>query len=402
MVVMTSDSDTGGDGSERLPSLDDADEFTTLPAEGDASDLPNDAASGTDAETSRGPQHRLRFVLGAVLVGAVVAGGVLFATDAFAEGGGVGSTEIGESSTIDDDLSRSEPGDCLQWTVNPPSQASIVDCADPHRFEVAGTLDTSAFPSSEFAADAPWPGEERFASIRDENCPAVVDRYLGGGLDPAGRFSVGLMRPGRAQWERGARVLRCGIEQAGAKGVQEEFTGRVADVDQSFAWPVGTCIGINKETREPTGKVVNCAEPHAFQTTGVIDLSQRFGGRNSGKPWPNTETQNDYLKRICPSQTNKFFGGADKFADTTLNVQWSVAAEVGWLTGSRRVACYVALPDRGGFATLVGDARQGELLINGRVPVPPKKGPPGRSLGTPVPLPPGYNVDDREIPAPGG
>lgn len=393
MDAMTSDSDNGGDGDERSPWLDDADEFDTYPVDDDDPDA--EPATG-------GPRHPLRSVLVAVLIGAVVAGAVLFATGGFSGAGGVGSTEIGESGTVADDLSRSEPGDCLQWTVDPPSEATLVDCAEPHRFEVAGTLDTAAFPSSEFAADAQWPGKERFSSIRDENCPAVVDRYLAGGLDPAGRFGVGLMYPLRSQWERGARVLRCGIEQPGAKGVQEEFSGRVADVDQSIEWAPGTCVGIDQATREPTRAVVNCSEAHAFQTTGVVDLSQRFGARNSGKPWPNVQSQNDYLRKICPTQTNRFFGGADRFAATTLNVQWSTTAEVSWLTGSRRVVCYVGLPYRGGFANLVGDARQDELLINGRVPVPPAKGPPGRSVGTPVPLPPGYNADDREIPAPAG
>ncbi|WP_298444687.1 septum formation family protein [Gordonia sp. (in: high G+C Gram-positive bacteria)] len=358
--------------------------------------------AGDAAPARRISATRLVVALVAVLVGAVAAGGVLFARGGFSDSAKLGDTVIGEgSSYTETDFTRSQAGDCLTWGDGAAGTPSKVDCADQHRFEVAGTVDTAQFPGSEFGPTAPWPGPERFAAIRDEQCGVIVDRYLGGGLDPQGRLAVGLMYPPKAQWERGARVLRCGIEQPGPNGAQELFAGRAADTDQSFAWPDGTCIGFDDATRKPTGEPVDCAEPHAFQTTGVVDLSQRFGSRDSGKPWPGVAAQNDYLKTICPNQTNRFFGGAKKFDNTTLNVQWSVISEVSWMTGSRRVVCYVAVPDRGGFAKLVGDARQ-QVLVNGKLPVPPAQGPPGRALPTPVPLPPGYSPNGQEVPAPSG
>ena len=63
-------------------------------------------------------------------------------------------------------------------------------------------------------------------------------------------------------------------------------------------------------------------------------------------------------------------GGKAKLEATTLNTQWSVILEPSWLAGSRTAVCYLGLPDQGGFATLVGDARE-TLLINGKLPVPP-------------------------------
>lgn len=367
---------------------DDADEHPAQPQEGAR---PGDARRGS-----------IRLVLGAILVGAVAAGGVLFAQGSYRDRGDMSTSVIGDNSAVQSDFTRSEAGDCLTWDPQAPGDPTKVGCEAPHRFEVAGVLDTSQIPTTEFDTTAPWPGPERFAQIRDENCPVLVDRYLGGGLDPQGRFAPGLMFPSRTEWERGVRSLRCGIEQPGPGGVQEEFVGRVADVDQSFAWADGTCVGIDKASRNPTGSAVNCAEPHAFQVTGTVDLSQRFGGRDSGKPWPSAADQNEYLRGICPTRTNAFFGGPEKFKQTTLNVQWSVISEVSWLTGSRRIACYAALPDRGGFATLVGDARGDTLLINGKVPVVPDTGPPGRSVGEPVPLPPGYTPNDAQLPAPTG
>ncbi len=355
-----------------------------------------------DDQVRRASAVRVITALVAVLLGGLVAGGVIAARGGFAEAGGLGETVIGEgASYTETDFTRSQAGDCLTWGAGAAGTPVKVPCTDKHRFEVAGTLDTAQLPGSEFGPAAPWPGVERFTEIRDEHCRVIVDRYLGGGLDPQGRLAVGLMFPSKAQWDRGARVLRCGIEQPGREGVQEEWTGRAADTDQSFAWPVGTCIGFDEKTRKPTTTPVSCAEPHAFQTTGLVDLSQRFGARDSGKPWPDVAAQNDYLRTICPNQTNRFFGGEQKFKNTTLNVQWSVISEVSWLGGSRRVVCYVALPDRGGFAKLVGDAKQ-QVLINGKVPTPPEEGPPGRALPTPVPMPEGYVANPEEEPAPAG
>lgn len=354
------------------------------------------------APARRTSAARLAAVLVAVLIGALVAGTVIYTRGGFSEAGGLGETVIGEGgSYAETDFTRSAPGDCLTWNDDAAETPTKVPCTEPHRFEVAGTVNTAQFPGSEFGLDAPAPTPERYAELRDEHCGVIVERYLGGGLDPQGRFAVGLMFPSKAQWDRGARVLRCGIEQPGPGGVHQEFAGRVADSDQSFAWPDGTCIGIDDATRKPTAEPVNCAEPHAFQTTGVVDLSQRFGARDSGRPWPSVADQNQYLQTICPNRTNRFFGGVQKFRATTLNVQWSVISEVSWNTGSRRVVCYVALPDRGGFAKLVGDARE-QVLINGKIPTPPAQGPPGRALPTPVPLPPGYSPNDQEVPAPAG
>ncbi|MBM7368179.1 septum formation family protein [Gordonia hydrophobica] len=378
---------------------DDEEQTSASPRSGGA----DDSAESEDAQSpSRARKHPLRLVLAAILVGGVAAGAFLFATGGFDDLGDVGSSVIGESSVKQNDFTRSEAGDCLTWSDDAPGDPVRVECTKPHRFEVAGVLDTSTFPTAEFAATAPYPTPERFAEIRDENCSVIVSRYLGGGLDPQGRFAPGLMFPKESEWQQGVRSLRCGIEQPAPGDVQAEFTGPVRDVDQSFTWADGSCIGIDKQSRQPTGGVVNCAEPHAFQVTGSVDLSQRFGGRASGKPWPSTKDQNEYLRGICPTQANQAFGGADKFKQTTLNIQSSTISEVSWLTGSRRVFCFVALPDRGGFATLVGDARQGTLLINGKVPNPQDEGPPGRSVGEPVPLPPGYSSSDREIPAPAG
>lgn len=357
------------------------------------------------APKRRGGRHRLTIVLVAVLVGGLIAAGATWALGGFRNSGAVGETGLAVADHPEgDDFTSSGAGDCLTWDEDGTGEPVVVDCAEPHRFEIASVIDTSAFPAAEFDRNAPLPSAERFAQLRDENCPFAVADYLAGqssGLDPQGRFTPGMMFPSPTQWDRGWRGLRCGIQQPGPEGTQEEFTGRVAEVDQAFAWEPGTCIGIDTQTKQPTRFAVECSEPHAFQTTAIVDLSRRFGDRASGKPWPPANEQEAFWRTVCPSQTNRFFGGEEKFAATTLNVQASTIDEAGWLVGSRLVVCFVALPDGGGFATLVGDAREA-LLINGKLPVAPDAGPPGRALPTPVPLPPGYSGSDAEVPAPAG
>ncbi|MGV9482146.1 septum formation family protein [Gordonia aichiensis] len=371
-----------------------------------------DTAQTSAAESSRRrggvtgalAANPMRVVLAAVVVGAIVAGGIAFALGTFTDNGNVGTTDIGENERLAQNaFTRSVAGDCLDWPDGQPGQPSKVACDQPHRFEVAGPLNTAVLPGAEFGDSAAWPGTERFAAIRDEQCPVIVDDYLQGKLDPQGRYSVGMMFPSQAQWDKGARELRCGLQQTGKGGQPDRVTGRLVDNDQSFSWPPGTCIGIDQQTRRPTvpATVVGCSEPHAFQTTGIVDLSAKFGNRTSGKPWPEIADQNKFLAGICPAQAQRFLGGKEKLDATTLNTQWSVISEPSWLAGSRKVVCYIGLPDRGGFATLVGDARQ-TLLINGKLPVPPPQAPPGRVLPTPVPLPPGIQPNPEEVPAPVG
>lgn len=344
----------------------------------------------------------VRLMLSAVVIGAIVAGAIALAVGVFNDSGSVGGTDIGENERLAENaFTQSVTGDCLTWPAGDPGKPAKVACAEKHRFEVAGPLDTALLPGSEFGDSAPWPGADRFATIRDEQCPVLVNDYLNGKLDPQGRFSVGMMYPSQTQWDKGARELRCGLQSTGPDGDAVEFVGKVAEQDQSFSWPAGTCIGIDIPTKKPTGFPVNCTEAHAFQTTGTVNLAPKFGDARSGRPWPAVTAQNDYLTAICPVQATRFMGGRNKLDATTLNVQWSVLAEPSWLAGSRTVVCYLGLPDGGGFATLVGDARS-TLLINGKLPVAPPAAPPGRALPTPVPLPPGIAPNPEEVPAPAG
>ncbi|MFT4199931.1 septum formation family protein [Gordonia sp. (in: high G+C Gram-positive bacteria)] len=363
------------------------------------------AADTTDGRAARlrtaMVTHPLRVVLSAGVIGAVAIMVTAFVLGVGNSAGKAGSTKIGVGQRVAQDaFTQSVAGDCLQWPAGKPGTPSKVSCDEPHRFEVAAAVDGKVLPGGEFSATAKWPGPERFGALRAEHCPVLVSSYLHGRYDPQGRFVPNLMYPSQAQWDHGQRDLRCGLIEQGTGGQEVEITGKVADLDQSPEWPPGTCVGIDQRTRQPTFPV-SCAEPHAFQTTGIIDMSARFGNRTSGKPWPGLDAQNKFLTPICPVQAHRFMGGKNKFDKTTLNIQWSTVSEIGWLAGSRKAVCYMALPYKGGFATLVGDARS-SLLINGKIPTPPPAAPPGRALPTPVPMPPGIAPNPAEEPAPAG
>ncbi|MBT0567619.1 septum formation family protein [Williamsia sp. CHRR-6] len=360
------------------------------------------AAVGRPDRWHRVRAHPLRTVLGAVVIGALICGGIVVASGGFSDSGQVSKTAIGadDRGPAKNDFNQSVPGDCLTWPPDDPGKPSKIGCGGQHYFEVAHDLDPRLLPPVEFDAKAAWPTRERFIAIKDQFCPAPVTAYLGGRYDPKGRFSIGLLYPSRIQWDAGERAMRCGLQLSDARGRLQPFLGRVADLDQALQWPVGTCVGIDLTTRQPTDTVA-CAEQHAFQVTGLVRLGVKFGAPASGRPWPPERDQNAFLATTCPTITNSYFGGQPNFAKTTLNVQWSTISQAGWAAGSRTVVCFVALPDGPGFATLTGDAK-GDLLINGRKPVPPPAEPPGRLLPTPVPLAPGLQPNPTEVPAPEG
>jgi len=268
-------------------------------------------------------------------------------------------------------------GDCLTWSAIDASDLEKVDCEQTHLFEVVEDIDLSVFPGAEWGPGSRFPSVLRFTELRDEHCaPAAMD-YLQGRFDPHGKFSVGLINPGEAGWEAGERTLRCGLQFSSTTGNLLPIEGRVADQDQSRAWEVGTCIGINNGV---PADPVDCAQPHAFEVAAVVDMSAQFPGGV-----PSTEDQDKYLETTCTETTNAYLGDPEALRNKTLTLFWDNLDFDSWLAGSRKVNCSVGKQvDGGGFASITGSAK-GDILIDGQPPVPPPPVPEGRSLPTPLP-----------------
>lgn len=279
-----------------------------------------------------------------------------------------------------------KPGDCLNWPDNSPDKATVVDCAQDHRFEVADAVDMRTYPGSEYGPDAPPPSPARIQQISVEQCEPAVERYLGSRYDPNSRFSISLLWAGDNAWTKSdERRMLCGLQLPGPANQQVVFQGRVADLDQSKIWPPGTCLGIDPATNQPTDAPVDCSAPHAMEVTGAVNLAENFPDGLPPEP-----DQDAFIKETCTALTDAYLAPV-QLRDTTLTLIYSTVSLPSWSAGSRQVSCSIgATLGNGGWATLLNSAK-GPLLINGQPPIPPPAIPEERlNLELPAPnLPPG-------------
>lgn len=285
--------------------------------------------------------------------------------------------------TTNPTFANAKDGDCLTWPDNAMDAATIVDCKDDHRFEVAQAVDMRAFPGAEFGPDADPPAPARIQQITLEQCEPGVERYLGPKYDPNSRFSISLLWAGDKAWKNGGeRRLLCGLQLQGPGNQQLIFKGRVADLDQSKVWPTGTCLGIDPATNQPNDAPVDCAAPHAMEVTGTVNLGERFP-----EGLPVDADQDAFIKEVCTSLTDAYLAPV-KLRDTTLTLIYNTVSLPSWAAGSRQISCNIgATLGNGGWATLINTAK-GPLLVNGQPPVPPPPIPEER-LNLPVPPLPG-------------
>ncbi len=261
---------------------------------------------------------------------------------------------------------QAKAGDCLNWPERTLDSATIVDCAGDHRFEVAESVDMSAFPGSEYGPDAAPPSPARVQQITQEQCQSAVQRYLGPRFDPDSRFAVSMLWSGDHAWtDLGERRMLCGVQLPGPDNQQAAFKGKVADIDQSKAWLAGTCLGIDPTTNQQTDIPVDCAAPHAMEVTGLVNLAEKFPDG-----LPAEADQDAFIKDSCTRMTDAYLDPVE-LRTTTLTLTYTTVSLPSWSAGSRQVSCRVgATLGNGGWATLLNDAK-GPLLINGQPPLPP-------------------------------
>jgi Septum formation len=326
---------------------------------------------------SRAPSPRLvrRMVLG-VLIGSLTMLGVA-TLDSFAgatvpvlgtlaalpsASGGSGAREVPPPPAT--------PGTCLMWSRGDAADTEVVDCAQPHLFEQAGTVT--------LANDMALPDDRQWRQLVNERCEPVVVEYLGGKFDPDGRYRVGALKPSPSKWADGDRELRCGVQSASRSGALLPLAGRAADSDQAAVQAAGTCLAIDGRT---IGDPVDCAGPHAVETVGIVDLSEKFPDA-----FPAVGDQDAFLQPRCADIAKEYAGNADAISDKGLTVYWDNITEGSWNAGSRKVNCNLAalLPDRSGFAPVTGPVK-GDVVV-GDEPAPPATSAPGSPApGTPPP-----------------
>lgn len=270
----------------------------------------------------------------------------------------VGSRSAQPTATTPPPL-QSAAGTCLAWTEVDASDAERVDCGEPHLFEVTGEVDLSR----RFGSAARFPTEAQWRSLVADRCTEVTMDYLDGRYDPFGRFSVGAIKPSEASWRRGDRELRCGLQTVGRSGALYPSVGAAAIQDQSDVHEPGTCLG---NDGLGIGDPVDCAQPHAVEIVGVVDLGEEFG-----KAYPEEAEQDRVLEQACTRLAADYAGGPDVVGEQGLTVFWETLHPKSWKAGSRKVDCRLGafLPDRSGFAPVTGSVK-GEVEI-GDEPAPP-------------------------------
>jgi hypothetical protein len=262
------------------------------------------------------------------------------------------------------------PGTCLMWTRPDAADTEVVECAQPHLFEQAGSIT--------LASDMALPDDRQWRQLVNERCQQVVVEYLAGKFDPDGRYRVGALKPSPSKWADGDRELRCGVQSASRSGALLPLSGRAADSEQAAVQEPGTCLAIDGRT---IGDPVDCAGPHAVETVGTVELSEKFPDA-----FPAVGDQDAYLQPQCAKIANEYAGSADAISDKGLTVYWDNITEESWKAGSRKVNCNLAalLPDRSGFAPVTGPVK-GDVVV-GDEPAPPATGTPGSPApGTPPP-----------------
>ncbi|MGH3636549.1 MAG: septum formation family protein, partial [Mycobacterium sp.] len=235
-----------------------------------------------------------------------------------------------------DAFNHAARGDCLMWPERLPEAATIVDCNDEHRFEVAESVDMRTFPGSEYGPDAAPPSAARIEQISQEQCDSAVRRYLGTHFDPNSKFTISMLWSGDRAWRQaGERRMLCGLQLPGTGSHQQAFKGKVADLDQSRVWPDGTCLGIDPSTNQPNDIPVDCAAPHAMQVTGTVNLAAKFP--DALPPEPDQDT---FVKDSCTRLTDAYLAPV-QLRSTTLTLIYSTLSLPSWSAGSREVACSI-------------------------------------------------------------
>lgn len=316
------------------------------------------------SESRSGPRRRPRARL-ALLIAAVAGAVVILAIGTIPNGpvGGQG-TGIGASGRVGAApaplaVAMASPGTCLDWQAPDAADIHQVTCVLPHLFELTGRANLGP----DFTGTAPFPDTEQWQQLKQQRCAEVTTQYLGGRLDPEGRFAVGAFTPSERGWRSGDRTLHCGLQQPGRSGRLYRFAGRVVDQDQSDTYPVGRCLGIHEQAvGDP---VPDCARRHSVEITGLVDLGERF------RDYPLAADQEDFLSTRCGELTAQYAGSPTSVARKGLIGYWDTLSRQSWDAGSRRVNCKVSaqLPDGSGLAPVSGSVR-GAVRVE-HIPAPP-------------------------------
>jgi hypothetical protein len=285
---------------------------------------------------------RTRLVMVGALVGALALLALSMVFSWPVAVGGAASSSADEAAAAFD----SPRGTCLDWPAENPRAMRRLDCAQPHLFEVTSNVEIA----SDYPPSAPPPDEKTWQEIANAKCTDGVAAYLGGKLDPFGKYTVSALKPTDEQWRAGDRKLRCGVHRVTALGSRLRTTGSAAKQDQSNIFDPGTCLALKDNA---SGDPIDCGTAHAYEIVGNVDLATAFPAEFAA-----VDAQQQKLAELCGAAAKEYSGGID-LAAKQLIVTWDTLQEQSWAAGSRKVDCKVGalLPDGSGLAPVTGSVR---------------------------------------------
>ncbi|WP_113695145.1 septum formation family protein [Amycolatopsis albispora] len=294
---------------------------------------------------SRNERVRTWLLMAGVSLGAIIALSlsVLFSwgNDDITGGGGGGRSEAEKAAR---EAFHSPPGTCLTWELPDAADARKVGCEQPHLFEVIGVVDVAP----QYPPGVPSPDLAQWRQLGQERCAETAESYLKKPLDPVGKLSIGVLHPSEPEWAEGDRQLRCGLQWASPGGQLQKLTGSAVDEDQSNVWQVGTCLALTGKT---VGDPIDCAQPHAYEIIGLLDLADKFDGDEV----PSEDDQKTWLDTECSKIAEEYTGGTD-LTEKKLILTWDLREAESWEAGSTKVNCKVGakLEDGSGLAPVTG------------------------------------------------
>jgi hypothetical protein len=241
----------------------------------------------------------------------------------------------------------SPSGTCLDWPNDAPQNMRRVPCAELHTFEVTRNVEIG----KDYPASAPPPNEQGWQQIVTERCTEEGAKYLGGTLDPFGKYTVGALKPTADQWREGDRKLRCGLQRVTPSGQRLlSTTGTAAKQDQSNVHEPGTCFAL--VNKQEVGDPVDCAKAHSYEVVGNVDLSTVFPAE-----YPTEDLQREKTVDLCPPVAAEYTGNKD-LAALGLSLYSDTLKPESWAANSRKVNCKVgALEPDGTLRPVLGSVR---------------------------------------------
>jgi Septum formation len=318
-----------------------------------------DAMSGRVGKAgSRGSTLKTRLVMAGAFVGAlaVLSMSMLFSWPVSVKG--AADTAAEEAAAAFD----SPSGTCLDWPNDAPQNMRRVPCKDPHTFEVTRNVEIRGdYPSS-----APPPNDAGWQQIVTEKCTEVGAKYLGGQLDPYGKYTVGALKPTAQQWREGDRKLRCGLQRVTPSGQRLlSTTGTAAKQDQSNVHDPGTCFAL--VNKKEVGDPIDCAKQHSYEVVGNVDLLTAFPGGQ----YPSEDQQREKTVDLCPPVASKYTGNTD-LAALNLSLYSDTLKQESWTAGSHKVNCKVGALEQDGTLRPV----RGSVKAKPPAPTTPPSGAP--------------------------